>query len=77
VLGAATPTNESTEELRDTYGEGPEPEPGCGNQELQLINGLGPCVHLAVQNSGAGTEEPVTMVAVKEKHFKGHVTLLK
>jgi hypothetical protein len=77
VLGAATPTNESTEELRDTYGEGPEPEPGCGNQELQLINGFGPCVHLAVQNSGAGTEEPVTMVAVKEKRNKGHITLLK
>lgn len=77
ALGAVTPTNEPTEELDATYAEGIEPEPGCGSQELQLIDDLGPCVHLTVQNSGAGTEEPVAIVAYKPKHNKGHVTLLK
>jgi len=78
ALGAVTPTNESTEVLNVTFAEGLEPEAGCGTQELQLIDDLGPCVHLTVHNSGAGTEEPVAVAAVVEKYKKkGHVTLLK
>jgi hypothetical protein len=77
ALGAVTPVNTPTSELDVSYAEGAEPEPGCGSQELQLIDGMGPCVHLSVQ-AGSGPVEPATMVAaVKKEPKKGHVTLLK
>ena len=77
ALGAVTPRGASTSELDVTYADGTEPEPGCGIQELQLVDGLGPCVHLSVQ-VGGGPAEPAAMVAVVKKHTKsGHVTLLK
>jgi hypothetical protein len=77
ALGAVTPRGVATSELDVTYAEGAEPEPGCGSQELQLIDGLGPCVHLSVQ-AGSGPTEPAAMVAVYKKHTKtGHVTLMK
>jgi hypothetical protein len=77
ALGSVTPRNEPTGEFDVAYAEGAEPEPGCGTQELQLIDGLGPCVHLSVQVA-MGPAEPAAMVAVVKKHTKsGHVTLLK
>jgi hypothetical protein len=77
ALGTVTPRNVPTSELDVTYAEGAEPEPGCGSQELQLIDGLGPCLHLSVQ-AGSGPAEPAAMVAVYKKHTKsGHVTLMK
>jgi hypothetical protein len=77
ALGAVTPVNTPTSELDVTYAEGTEPEPGCGTQELQLIDGLGPCIHLSVQLAG-GPAQPAAMVAVVKKHTKsGHVTLMK
>jgi hypothetical protein len=77
ALGTVTPVNTPTGELDVTYAEGLEPEPGCGIQELQLIDGLAPCVHLSVQ-AGAGPAEPAAMVAaMPKKPRKGHVTLLK
>jgi hypothetical protein len=77
ALGTITPRDEPTSELDVTYAEGAEPEPGCGSQELQLIDGLGPCVHLSVQVD-SGPTEPAAMVAVAKKHTKtGHVTLMK
>ena len=77
VLGAVTPRGTATSELAATYAEGVEPEPGCGTQELQLIDGLGPCVHLSVQVD-SGPAQPAAMAAVTKKHTKtGHVTLMK
>lgn len=77
ALGAVTPRDTPTSELDVTYADGAEPEPGCGIQELQLVDGLGPCVHLSVQVD-SGPVEPAAMVAVVKKHTKtGHVTLMK
>ena len=77
TLGAVTPRGASTSELDVTYADGSEPEPGCGIQELQLVDGLGPCVHLSVQVD-SGPAQPAAMVAVVKKHTKtGHVTLMK
>jgi hypothetical protein len=77
ALGTVTPRDAPTSELDVSYGEGSEPELGCGSQELQLIDGLGPCVHLSVQ-AGSGPVEPAVMVAASKKHTKtGHVTLMK
>jgi hypothetical protein len=77
ALGAVTPRGAPTSELDVTYAEGAEPEAGCGTQELQLIDGLGPCVHLSVQVD-SGPVQPAAMAAVAGKHTKtGHVTLMK
>ncbi len=77
ALGAIAPRDAPTSEFEVTYSDGAEPEPGCGTQELQLIDGMGPCVHLSVQVD-SGPAEPAAMVAAtKKKDFKGHVTLLK
>jgi hypothetical protein len=76
VLGAVTPTEVPTSELEVTYGELAETEPGCGKQELKLIQGLAPCVHLVVQ-AGAGPEEPAWMKKDDKKEAAGHVTLVK
>jgi hypothetical protein len=77
ALGTVTPRDVPTSELDVTYAEGAEPEPGCGSQELQLIDGLRPCVHLSVQ-AGSGPAEPAAIVAAYNKHTKtGHVTLMK
>jgi hypothetical protein len=77
ALGTVTPRGVATNELDVTYSEGAEPEPGCGSQELQLIDGLGPCVHLSVQ-AGSGPAEPATMVAtLKKEPISGRPTLMK
>ncbi len=77
ALGAIAPRDAPTSEFEVTYSDGAEPEPGCGTQELQLIDGMGPCVHLSVQVD-SGPAEPAAMVAsAKKKDFKGHVTLMK
>ena len=77
ALGAIAPRDAPTSEFEVTYSDGAEPEPGCGIQELQLIDGMGPCVHLSVQVD-SGPAEPAAIVATsKKKDFKGHVTLLK
>ena len=77
ALGAVTPRGAPTSELDVTYAEGAEPEPGCGTQELQLIDDLGPCVHLSVQVD-SGPVQPAAMATVAGKHTKtGHVTLMK
>jgi hypothetical protein len=77
ALGAIAPRDAPTSEFEVTYSDGAEPEPGCGTQELQLIDGMGPCVHLSVQVD-SGPAQPAAMVAAaKKKDFKGHVTLLK
>jgi hypothetical protein len=82
ALGALTPTLESTSTLDVAYGELAEREPGCGRQELQLIQGLAPCVHLEVQG-GLGPEESAWVVGkkkepvTKETVLSGNVTLVK
>ena len=82
VLGALTPAETLTETLEVTYAEGEEePEPGCGKQELQLIEGMAPCQHLTVQ-IGSGPQEPAWIAADKKPAEKteklhGTVSLLK
>jgi hypothetical protein len=76
ALGAITPTGETTNELSVTYAEGEESGPGCGKQELQLVQGLAPCTHLELQG-GVGPEEPAWMVSKKKEELKGNVTLIK
>jgi hypothetical protein len=74
LLGEVTPLETSTTELTDTFAEGPEPEPACGKQEIQLVEGVGPCRHWRVVR---GISSPTWVAAAKKKEFKGHVTLLK
>jgi hypothetical protein len=76
ALGAVTPVDTPTVELDVQFSEGAEPEPGCGKQELQLIEGLGPCVHLGVR-AGSGPEEPAWTAAEKEWKPHGNVSVLK
>ena len=82
VLGALTPAETPTETLEITYAEGEEePEPGCGKQQLQLIEGIGPCQHLTVQ-TGSGPQEPAWIAAdkkpaEKKEKLHGTVSLLK
>jgi len=71
VLGAIGPLDESTTELTETFAEGEEPEPGCGTQEIQLVEGVGPCQHLEVESGSAVIEETL------KKDYVGHVSLLK
>jgi hypothetical protein len=71
-MGTLAPSGEPTSEITITYAEAAEPEPGCGNQELQLIEGVGPCVHLGL-TVGSGPEEPAWLVA--EEKWKPHGTV--
>jgi hypothetical protein len=76
ALGTVAPTGESTSELSVTYAEGEESAPGCGKQELQLVQGLAPCTHLEIQ-VGVGPGEPAWMVRKEKKDMPGHVILIK
>jgi hypothetical protein len=76
LLGAVTPTGEPVSEITITDAEGVEPEPGCGKQELQLVEGIGPCVHLGL-TSGSGPDEPAWMVAEEKWKPHGTVSVLK
>jgi hypothetical protein len=77
VLGAVGPLEESTSELTETFAEGEEPEPGCGKQEIQLIEGLGSCQHLELEPEPSANKKPVVVKETSKKEFTGHVSLLK
>ena len=77
VLGAITPRDTATSEFEVTFAEGAEPELGCRTQELQLIDGTGPCVHLSVQVDSGPAESAAMAVATKKHTKTGHVTLMK
>lgn len=61
-IAEVTPTDEPVSVITVTYAEGEEPEIGRGRQVLQLVEGVGPCVHFGV-TSGSGPEEPAWVVA--------------
>jgi hypothetical protein len=75
-LGALALTGEPTSEITITYAEGGEPEPGCGKQELQLVEDIGPCVHLGL-TVGSEPEEPAWIVAEEKWKPHGTVSVLK
>ena len=76
VLGEIGPLDEVTTEMTETYAEGEEePEPGCGRQALQLIEGIGACQHLEVEVNE--DKKPVSTSETKHKEYVGHVSLLK
>lgn len=75
VLGEITPLDESTLELTTTFAEGEEPEPGCGRQEIQLIEGSGSCHHLELDS--AFKKKVVVKEETGKKEYVGHVSLLK
>lgn len=76
VLGAIGPLEEPTRDLTETFAEGTEPEPGCGTQEIQLVEGIGPCRHLELETELAD-KKPVTTKETTKKELQGTVTLLK
>jgi hypothetical protein len=78
VLGEVTLASEPTMDIKVTYAEGAEPEPGCGKQELQFVGGVGPCLHLVV-HIGSASEEPGWIVAADKKEIHCHcgVSILK
>jgi hypothetical protein len=75
-LGALVSTGGSVSEITITYAEGAEAEPGCGKQELQLVEGIGQCVHLGL-TVGSGPEEPAWIVAEEKWKPHGTVSVLK
>jgi hypothetical protein len=77
VLGEITPLDESTTEMTLTFAEGEEPEPGCGTQEIQLIEGIGPCRHLEIEPEPAAKKKPIEKTETSKKEYVGHVSLLK
>jgi hypothetical protein len=76
VLGAIGPLEEPTRGLTETFAEGAEPEPGCGTQEIQLVEGIGPCRHLELE-TGSADKKPATTTGTTNKELKGTVSLLK
>ncbi|MEA2217122.1 MAG: hypothetical protein QOK19_2683 [Solirubrobacteraceae bacterium] len=77
VLGAIGPLEEPTTELTETFAEGAEPEPGCGTQEIQLVEGIGPCRHLELEPEPAAKVKATSTTEVKKKELTGTVSLLK
>jgi hypothetical protein len=77
VLGAIGPLETSTTEMTETFAGGEEPAPGCGTQELQLIEGVGACQHLELLPEPAGKVKPVKKETSEKKEYVGHVSLLK
>lgn len=75
VLAAITPIEVATTEMTEVFAEGTEPEPGCGKQEIQLVEGVGPCRHLEMEVGGEIV--PVSTTAEKKKEYVGHVSILK
>jgi hypothetical protein len=77
VLGAIGPLEKSTTELTETFAEGEEPEPGCGRQEIQLVEGVGPCRHLEVEPEPAAKVKSTATVESNKKEYVGHVSILR
>ncbi len=72
VLGEILPLEEATMRFAVTFATAPEPIPGCGTQQIQLIEGIGSCRHLDLESEGK--TEPAGAQAAKE--YVGHVTLI-
>jgi len=77
ILGAVGPLESSSTELTETFAEGEEPAPGCGTQEIQLIEGMGPCRHLELEPEPAANKKVEAKKETTKKEFVGHVSLLK
>jgi hypothetical protein len=77
VLGAIGPLEVPTTELTETFAEGEEPEPECGRQEIQLIEGVPGCQHLELLPEPAGKVKAAPKTETSKKEFVGHVSILK
>ena len=77
ILGAVGPVESSSTELTETFAEGEEPAPGCGTQEIQLIEGIGACHHLELEPEPAANKKVEAKKEATKKEFVGHVSLLK
>ena len=77
ILGAVGPVESSSTELTETFAEGEEPAPGCGTQEIQLIEGMGACHHLELEPEPAANKKVAPIKEATKKEFVGHVSLLK
>ena len=78
VLGEIGPLERPTTELTETFAEGPETEPGCGTQEIQLVEGMTGCMHLEAEPEPEEEKKPTsTKTSTKKELPPGHVTLIK